>query len=1200
MTIHAAAQIWLDKLVYEEHDEVHGFVRMHGGDALPDPVIVFAGPTSGDVEAVRLRPSGIPGVLETVEPVPVALAHAGSVGALDGTLSLAPGELFVALFSAVGPEELRSRAANRPDGSLVCAVGLMRDASPADALTRIMPEIAMSDDERQVPTGGKPLGTLAGEGGTPVQLPLDELVFAPRGREELDDFVRLTGARVVDEMQYPPASQNIPDAAPTTAYLMHIDSQRAPKGTLSQLRRLYGEQHVLLASNPAVLDLYALVLQYRAQGFAVTVNPRVQFMSPVRTLDGKSDAPINAMSLDSGLPTLSDPRFGVQKAWAFLALWDADTRVVPAAFLDMGFAPNWDFRGYPDDIPQRDIETSASGPGAAVGVPRVGNSFFGAKTWHGNGVVTTAAGVLNNGWGGAGTGGQVLKPMLYEMGLHSYAFEMGKGIQLAVDDGATVVNISAGYPCRIVSDIGIGFSVCGPGDRALFCTAVTAALFAAASLAAAAAAAFIPIIGPAVAAALLTAAVAVSTACYATVLMGDPRGPLQAGVQYAVERGVTVVSISGNKQTEETLGLLCRVISCGAQDVSEWEIIPGTLPNVVCVAAAGATDPYPNIEYFGDRVDVWAPIGGAYFHPPTNDAVTGADDQVRSDGFSGTSAAAPYVSGIVAMMQAVNPRLDPRTAGLSSEERAAIPGRIAAILRDTATPGASLPTTPASDDIARRKRLVNAYAAVREAARGVVPEFEMLGYDVSLGLDEQVIEDTKDTPTIVSATDTVTHRGTILYLPSGGPPGGSAYVDKDWYACATPGDTTDVFTGGRIVLRALGGPSTFLTLEAVRGKLRNVSETVSPDGAERIAAYEVPPLFAGVRFIVCVSGIVGSDGLYKITFEPAMRVPGPEPDRFDRPAENPPERPDNNVPARAVPLGAGGVVAWSDISGPFELGRSWEVRIPDLNLHVLSDQDWFVLTMPADVATWDSRCPPELVVSLEPDDMAEGAEVELHDKDGVILMHGIGGASVSLGAAVQARFPLRFVVRSAGIGPVRYTLVVSLSEIKTELCKYLRERRVPVRHFPDFGRFEVLPKGYDEPGRVDPLDDPVPFDRRKVHRAFDGEGLLVLWRGGGLRLDTVTPGGSSVSAVLEDAEGHVIAQGMPVAMPQGAHAPQWSALEASDLPAAPYVVRFVDVQKPVDVHVRMSRLGENAEPVRSIRDVVNGSPGLARAGWPFR
>ena len=336
----------------------------------------------------------------------------------------------------------------------------------------------------------------------------------------------------------------------------------------------------------------------------------------------------------------------------------------------------------------------------------------------------------------------------------SYALETGSAIRRAADDddGASVINLSAGYPCQVLTVLG-NDNLCSTGGRAGFCLKVTAAVTTAAAVVCATVG-WIPIAGQVACATAISAASLTITACWSFVLAGDIlRGPMEEGVAYALGRGVPVVSISGNKQSG---GLLCDLVSCDNHSVDDWQIIPGVIDGVICVAAAEEYAPFANAHFYGRRVDVWATKHHTFFHPPTLDAVTGPDAQILSpDPIGGTSAAAPFVTGIIAMMQAANPGLNPNTPGLTDDERRTIPSRIRDILRTTATPAASLPppTGPAdATEVGRRRNLVHAYGLLRAAvaiARPAdrIPDASALGFDVGaaagdehLGFDEGATE----------------------------------------------------------------------------------------------------------------------------------------------------------------------------------------------------------------------------------------------------------------------------------------------------------------------------------------------------------------------------------------------------------------------------------------------------------------------------
>ncbi|HEX8335688.1 MAG TPA: S8 family serine peptidase, partial [Pyrinomonadaceae bacterium] len=710
-------------------------------------------------------------------------------------------EIIVAMFFPVrgeqGLDKVKRNAFGRDDAGMLSDVAVIEDKKFEGSPLKVDPRLAMTDDERQVPENGKRIGTLAVEGGLALQVPLDELIIYPRDGHQLKQFLEETqGSVLLDDSAVEP---NGGDSKKARGYLVRVNTARADTSHLSQLRALFGEKETLLASSPEALRIVALATQYRLEGFVVAVNPRLQFMSSPSTRD--SGAPVIDAIGSSGSPRVfADDRFGVRRAWAYTALWDADTRRIPVAILDMGFAPNWDFRGFPSSIFQCNLEDRNLGdllsgripcaPGAAVGPPTVGNSFFGAPSWHGTGVVTTAGGVLNNGWGSAGTGGQVVEPRLYKTGLRSYAFEMGLGMRKAAADGAAIINVSAGYPCAVVPTIGPDLTICDPAQRAAFCALASVAVHTAAALVCATAG-IIPIFGIIACAHAQGAAAASTVACFATLLVGDPRGPLQDGVNFARARGVTVISIAGNQQNRASLGALCDVISCGPQDATRWRVVPGTLPGVLCAGAADNSPPYLNVHYFGPDVALWAPIGSTYFHPPTTASVVAPEGQVPDlDSFGGTSAAAPYIAGVAAMMEAINPNLNPLNPSLTPAQRAAIPDIIRATLVGTATPASALPPDPTG----QRRNLIDAFRAVKAAATlpgsGVIPDFDAAGYDSTLGFDETTSTTSFDTPAtgrFVSHTDWGRRfTGTILALPAGPGPGGVNFTDRDWYRVQMP------------------------------------------------------------------------------------------------------------------------------------------------------------------------------------------------------------------------------------------------------------------------------------------------------------------------------------------------------------------------------------------------------------------------------
>jgi hypothetical protein len=116
--------------------------------------------------------------------------------------------------------------------------------------------------------------------------------------------------------------------------------------------------------------------------------------------------------------------------------------------------------------------------------------------------------------------------------------------------------------------------------------------------------------------------------------------------------------------------------------------------HVICVGALN-DDQTTRIGYsnFGDRVDIFAPTDIPVMTEPGSTDNNPAGPASPTS-FGGTSASAPFVAGVAALIKAINPNL-------SGDE-------VGAILRDTAHPGAGDVT-----------RYIDAYAAVRRAAEGI-------------------------------------------------------------------------------------------------------------------------------------------------------------------------------------------------------------------------------------------------------------------------------------------------------------------------------------------------------------------------------------------------------------------------------------------------------------------------------------------------
>lgn len=1100
-------EVRFDRAIYRSGDAVVVTLTLMTPVVLVErPSLLLFAASSHDYRVVSLRPTSSPVVYVSETSVRV-IGSDDADGPADD-LAMAAGELLFALFSlsANSAGTAATRTEVPPGGSeLAAAFAVIADDKFEGSPVRLLAALSVADREGARRAGGKRVGMLAAGDALPVEIPVDEVIFYPRDEVQLQQFLSETGAVVLANGQ-PACCQGGPaQEGRAGSYLLRLPEVAGDATHLPQLRSLHGEESSLYASSDAVLRLYASVMEYRVRGFVVGVNPRLQLMDAPSTVDGPADLQAtrsaDVFSDDRSVcPNIfADPIFGVRKAWAFGLVHPRSVLpAVPIAFLDQGFAPNFDYPGYGAGLFERDV-TSANaptGPHVAEAPPTVGDSFFGAPEWHGNGVVTTAVGVVNNGWGAAGTGGLVAtRPMLYRFGLSEYAFEVGQGIRLAVDDGATIINFSAGYPCKVLTNIGVEFRVCSPGERAAFCGAITAELESAVVAAFA-----IPFVGPILGPIAQEAVNVALTACFATILLGDPRGPMESAIDYATEHGVTVISIAGNAQSRDSLGELCDFIPCGPQDVTEWEVVPGVIPDVICCGAASDTPHYENQEYFGDRVDIWAPIGSWYFHPPTLDAVTGPDQQNLKTGFAGTSAAAPFVSGVVAMMQAINPDFDPRGQH-SPAERRAIPGRIRDVLKSTASTSA---TNPALTPDVRRRNLIDAYAAVRAAAftvpqggnTGFQLDYDALGYDTSLGLDDHIPNagNTQGNPKIVSSTYNGSVTGTILAIPRGEGPGGVPHYDDDWYAYTTPA-TSGVYSGGKVTL---------IMPEYRRAWIDNqLGRAVPAPSAHEVAfEYDMPALFEQTVYLLQVTSFGTNSGPYKLQLSPAQHSAEPTGDRFDVRTGLIMFRHNNDTWERAVPLGTA-QFPWSDsLAGTAFAGLSYALDFPDLNFDRHKDEDWFQINPPQGWETsFDADCPPWITVSTGP-----GVTINVFGSShNLFRTTTLGHLAISYHDFVH-QLPLRIQLLSTIGGPVTYELHIEFDFVAPGICRLEQElhQRLIKR---------LYGTGIIRPGDSGPGD----FGRQAAPEEFH----LIDWRGSGhFEVHAYVSNGEQLHLALCDLDQH--------------------------------------------------------------------------------
>ncbi len=1081
---------------------------------------------TGDIELLTLKRDGsAPRTYRSLAGVPTQAA--GST-IHDGKLSVKPGEKLSVLYYVD-----EDRAHPPMDEHLVGDVAFVLDPDFAGAPVVLKSEVALTPDELTPPPGGKRIGTLLARDGWPIQIPVDELILSPRDGNDLKRFLEVTKGSIIASDRGAEDSPN----DPPKAYLVRVNPAKVQPAALRQMRAFMGQQDEVFCSNPEVQDLWGTALELQMQGFVVAANPRLQFYDtpgPQPSETGAGDGTSRTMQNEGPM--------NVPQLWAFLALWDRDEARIPVGILDVGFAPSPDLR---TPLIECDMEASGPGgmvcgPGRAFGAQRVGNSLFGPRTWHGTGVATTLGGKLNNRWtpsdgetgGRAGVGGQVVVPMLYQYGLLSYVFEFGAGMRKASIDGATVINISGGYPCRIVDSLGIGFNVCSVGGRAALCATATAILAAASAAICATAAltAAIPFVGPIIAIPLFiacgvatVATVAGSTACFATLLLGDPRDPMIDGVRFATDRGVAVVVSAGNRLQSDVLPPIVRdLINFSDQRIEDWQVFPAVIEPCITVGATEDRWPFANQHFFGNRVNIWAPIFSAYYRPEPEDHITPANLWIRAY-LGGTSGAAPYVTGTIAAMQAVNPTLNPRNPALSVAQRLAIPGRLRGILTNSAWTTAELaamapdPATAAAVNAGapQRRHLINPFRAVQMAAAGVIPDFAPLGYDTRMNFNETTPVDAADNradaqPLVVGTTQTAT----IINIR--GEDGAPDRADVDWWRFTMPAGS-GLYVGRLQLMFPRGfGDLTLDGLRLVR------TETV---GVETRLTFETITLFNNTDFRFAVRGVAGADNVYKLTLLEIRFIGSPPAaDRFDVNLASNPVRPDNNDRSRAVPLGSDRVVNWSEQhDGSYDTYR--EIAVRGVNFHSSSDVDWYQIVAFPDIA----GCLPSLEIHFPPGVRCTVIGPTARSETSVLA----SGASSPLILGHEILPPPPVYIKFENLDPASPTqydfrlVYRSLREVICTIAESSRERGVfRGRDFFGGGRFPFPDPAPDEFNLKlgDFLDLPDrggdPFGR-----VINPEWHFIEWRGGGdFGADFELPGNASLRVRLLDLKGAILAE----------------------------------------------------------------------------
>jgi hypothetical protein len=436
----------------------------------------------------------------------------------------------------------------------------------------------------------RPLGALRDDKGVTTTFVANELILSTTDRSKAEAIASQYGGTLV-------LSDAVPDLP--AAAKRQVDARykqprqfvlRVPQSTIDavdlarfkdDMERLGVGGQVKISSTAAA---QALALQARVgvagydSGLRASPNFVMQYSGMLHKAEEHPvvGGTLNAFDFEPFKPTGS--KSGVTQAWQFLEARRAlgGLKRVSVAIIDGGFAGDGAGGLFKDpdagvpDLPDSTLQYNCVDDNYDATGPNPGECGESKCDWHGQGSASVVAAVLNNRAGAAGTGGQVVDPILIKFdssfGSARYA------IRTAHAWGAEIISMSFGASCNAVCRAYVKIK----GDSYL---------------------------GD----------------------LEDARGD-----------GIVLVAAAGNS----------------AEDSDESNKYPCIHDGVLCVGAlASGKNTRASYSNYGGKVDLYSPSNVPTMPSP----VSGHD----LPSFGGTSAACPFVAGVVAMMKGVKPTLTP-------------------------------------------------------------------------------------------------------------------------------------------------------------------------------------------------------------------------------------------------------------------------------------------------------------------------------------------------------------------------------------------------------------------------------------------------------------------------------------------------------------------------------------------------------------
>lgn len=896
----SSTRVKMNQRFYSQDDIVSARVLFQKKLPVNNLFVIFVSPKTGDSESLPLTKISDAEYATSGE---LKVRYASGKNPKDGILNVTQGEAIIAYYYAKDFKQQQPKQPTQPvnpktnpvnnttpvkvnttaviapmylnkdvEPDMVCDFALIRGQENYTEQFKINKAYALTKTEAV-----DKAATVLVDGEMPIQISNNRVIYYSKNPQELKEFLTETKGILIGTIggqTQQTFTNNLPNnnTGGGATHLIEVPLKEQNIPDLGQLRNFLGYKQKISASSDEALQVISFVSLANLDGYAVSLNPRMQFNEDRanNTIENEIPASVTGNPPGAGddLPgSFLQDRLNIPKVWNFMAIWDKDVPRINVAIIDYGFHPNNDYRNASSMI---QCEASAlavrCGAGTALGIPTVGAGLFGRRVWHGNAVQARIGGILNNNFGTAGTAGQVVIPQAIKLtGAEAYAFNIGGAIRQAVANGAHVINISGSFPCRALTSIG-DFTYCEPGVRGAICAALFPIVSAGTIAACATLQAVIPF--PGVFEVCTGAALsAYITACTAQMLLGNPGEVVSSAVQFAKAKGVPVVACAGNFITPDDLsGVPAELrglvnLDENRMKVEEWNIIPGGLPDVICVGAANPSGNFANSQVFGNRVDIWGPEDGNYMAPRsgTDPAGPGNPDEMKRD-FNGTSSSTPFVTGLVANAMAVNPQLNRST----SSRVTSIVTDIRNLLVTTAWTARDLPTDPRG----RRRNLVNPIRFIQAAAffsGSDIPTFPGTIYNNNWNIEPTEGATSDDvTPTAITFSRSGTARtGSIIFIPGTG--GAPDITDVDRFNITIPASVAPA-AGERITFRLRTPRTTGAGNLVVRGTGITLTSTTPIGSNEEEKLFTGPVMTAGASIAISVEGNARTDdNIYRLS-----------------------------------------------------------------------------------------------------------------------------------------------------------------------------------------------------------------------------------------------------------------------------------------------------------------------------------------------